>query len=89
MIRRRAAPSGSIDCREVARLVQRFLDGEMADPRALRVADHLDACLACGLEADTYRWLKTAVAGIARPDDPQQLQRLQAFAEALVSGENQ
>lgn len=88
MIRRRQLPSGPIDCREVGRLVQAFLDGEMADPRGVHVADHLDACLTCGLEADAYRWLKAAIAGIARADDPRQLERLQAFAEALVAGED-
>lgn len=76
-----------MDCKAVARLVQAFLDGEVDDPRAVEIADHLDECLACGLEADAYRWLKAAVAGIARADDPRQLERVHAFAEALVSGD--
>lgn len=88
MIRHRQSRSETVDCREIARLVQAFLDGEIADPRAVRVADHLDACLTCGLEADAYRWLKAAVAGLARADDPRQLERLQRFAEALASGED-
>ncbi|HWB71585.1 MAG TPA: zf-HC2 domain-containing protein [Egibacteraceae bacterium] len=72
-------------CREVGRLLQPFLDGEIDDPRVVDVADHLDACLGCGVEADAYRWLKAAIAGVARADDPRQLQRLQVFAEALAT----
>lgn len=87
MVRRRQSRSDTIDCREVARLVQAFLDGEIIDPRAVRVADHLDTCLTCGLEADTYRWLKAAIAGLARADDPRQLERLQRFVDALTPGE--
>lgn len=74
-----------MSCREVVGLLQAFLDGEIDDPRVIEVADHLDACLDCGMQADAYRWLKAAVAGIARADDPRQLQRLQTFADALVS----
>lgn len=85
MIRCRRARAAAVSCREVLRLLQAFLDGEIDDPRAVRVADHLDACLDCGLQADAYRWLKAAVAGIARAEDPRQLQRLQAFADALVA----
>lgn len=80
--------SEALDCRDVGRLLQAFLDGEIADPRAIAVAGHLDACFACGLDADAYRWLKAAVAGVARADDPRLVQRLQAFAEALVTGAN-
>ncbi len=72
-------------CREVGRLLQPFLDDEIDDPRVVDVADHVDACLGCGMEADAYRWLKAAIAGVARADDPRQLQRLQVFAEALAT----
>lgn len=87
MTRRRQTRPETLDCREVARLLQAFLDGEIADPLAVPVADHLQACLTCGMEADTYRWLRAAVAGLARADDPRQLRRLQRFVEALASGE--
>ena len=75
------------DCRAVGRLLQAYLDAELPDTPAADIAAHLEACLACGLEADSYRWLKAAVAGIARADDPRQLERLQVFVEALVSGD--
>lgn len=84
MTRRRPNPSTGMDCRAVGRLLQAFLDGEVGDGWATAVAEHLDACLDCGIEADAYRWLKAVLAGIARADDSRQLQRLHAFADALV-----
>lgn len=86
VIRRQPTPSGAVDCRQVGRLLQAFLDGEVHDARAVAVADHLDACVDCGMEADAYRWLKAAVGGLARAHDPRQVQRLQTFADALASG---
>jgi anti-sigma factor RsiW len=85
MIGRRRTPD-ALDCRAVGRLLQAYLDDELGDPRAVAVADHLDACLACGMDAVTYRWLKAELAGLARADDPRQVERVQAFAEALASG---
>jgi anti-sigma factor RsiW len=73
-------------CRAVVRLLQAFLDGEIGDLRAIEVAEHLDTCLACGMEADIYRWLKAVTAGLARAHDPQQLERLERFAAALADG---
>jgi anti-sigma factor RsiW len=73
-----------LSCRQVARLLQAYLDGELRDARAVLVADHLDACLRCGLEAGTYRWLMAQLAGLAPSDDTRQLDRLREFANALV-----
>jgi anti-sigma factor RsiW len=74
-------------CRAVVSLLQSFLDGEIGDPRAIEVAEHLDDCLGCGMEADVYRWLKAVTAGLARADDPWQLDRLERFAAALADGD--
>ena len=73
----------SLSCRKVGRLLQAYLDGELHDPRSVLVADHLHACLQCGLNASSYRWLKAQLAGLA-PDDDRQLGRLRQFADALL-----
>ena len=73
-----------LSCRKVGKLLQAYLDGELHDPRSVLVADHLDACLRCGLEASSYRWLKAQLAGLEPDDDERQLDRLRDFAEALV-----
>lgn len=73
-----------LSCRRVARLLQAYLDGELPDARAVLVADHLDACLRCGLEADSYRWLKAHLAGFAANPDQRQLDRIRRFANRLA-----
>jgi anti-sigma factor RsiW len=74
----------ALSCRKVGRLLQAYLDGELHDPRSVLVADHLDACLRCGLEASTYRWLKAELAGLQPHTDERQLDRLRDFADELV-----
>lgn len=73
-------------CRQVAKVLQTYLDGELDAVAAARVAEHLDACVRCGLERDTYQRIKALIAGQAR-DDPEALARLRAFAEGLAGGE--
>jgi anti-sigma factor RsiW len=84
MMLARQRPREPLSCREVGRLLQAYLDGELPDARTVLVADHLDACLRCGLEASSYRWLKTRLAGLAPGTDDCQLGRLRAFADALA-----
>lgn len=76
-----------LTCPEVGRLLQRFLDDELSDPVAVdALADHLDACGGCGLEADTYRRIKEALA-TRRADLPaDSVARLRAFGEQLADG---
>jgi len=64
--------------------LQAYLDGELPDARAVLVADHLDACLRCGLEADSYQWLKAQLAGLATDTDARQLDRIRRFANRLA-----
>jgi anti-sigma factor RsiW len=84
MTARGAPATAPLSCRKVGKLLQAYLDGELHDPRSVLVADHLDACLRCGLEASSYRWLKAQLTGLAADDDERQLDRLRDFAEALV-----
>ncbi len=74
----------ALSCRKVGRLLQAYLDGELHDARSVLVADHLHACLQCGLNASSYRWLKDQLAGLAPDDDDRQLGRLRQFADALL-----
>ncbi len=70
-------------CLQVGRLLHSYLDGEMDDLTARRVARHLELCRRCGLEASTYADIKNALArrGASVPDDGE---RLQQFAEHLM-----
>jgi anti-sigma factor RsiW len=73
-----------LSCRQVGRLLQTYLDSELPNARAVLVADHLDACRRCGLEADSYRWLKAQLAGLAPHTDECQLDRVRRFADELA-----
>ncbi len=74
------------DCRQVAKVLQSYLDGETAAPTSSMVAAHLEVCRKCGLEASTYLAIKTAIAANAsesRAVDEDAVARLRDFAEGL------
>lgn len=72
--------SPDVDCAAAAEQVHALLDGEMDEPAASRLLDHLEACPPCGMEEEVYRRLKEAVAGCGNCVDPSTLERLRAFA---------
>lgn len=71
-------------CREVGRVLQAYLDGQVDELTARRVSAHLEACRRCGLEAHVYDELKRALARGAAGVDPSIVERVQAFGRALV-----
>jgi len=71
-------------CRQVGRLLQSYLDGEVDDLTARRVARHLDLCRRCGLEASTYAEIKKALARRGTPVPGDAHERLLRFAEHLM-----
>lgn len=73
-------------CRKVVRVLQDYLDGETNGPTSTMVAEHLEQCRRCGLEASTYRAIKSAIAASA-PDqliDAAAVERLRRFAQELA-----
>lgn len=74
---------GGTTCVQVARTLQRYLDGDLDEPTRAQVADHLAVCRRCGLDEQAYRDIKTALAhrGEAIPTEP--IERLRAFAADL------
>ncbi|MDY7102545.1 MAG: zf-HC2 domain-containing protein [Actinomycetota bacterium] len=79
---------GAMDeCREVMRVLQAYLDGEVDEETARMVAPHLDACRRCGLEAHVYEDIKAALASRAPRVDQATLDRLERFGEAVATGE--
>ena len=71
-------------CREVARVLQAYLDGEVDEGTTSRVRRHLEVCRRCGLEATTYAEIKRAIEHRRElvPDDARE--RLRRFAEELM-----
>jgi anti-sigma factor (TIGR02949 family) len=72
-------------CAEVARVLQHYLDGQADELTTRRVRRHLEACRRCGLEADTYRAIKDALARRRSAIDPRSVERLRAFAADLAA----
>ena len=78
---------GGARCVEVGRLIQSYLDGALDADATAKVAQHLDACRRCGLTADDYRRLKSALNEAAMPLPAEPLQRLRAFADELAASD--
>jgi hypothetical protein len=76
-----------LSCAEVGRLLQRFLDDELAgEHEVAALIAHLDECARCGLEADTYRRIKRALEE-RRIDVPaESVARLREFGHHLGEG---
>lgn len=71
---------GGVSCAEVRDLVQCYLDDELDETRAAMLTAHLHRCKRCGVEAETYRRMKVALA----PDPPPAtVDRLRRFALSL------
>lgn len=73
-----------LDCHEVARVLQAYLDQELDRGLAREVADHLDDCHRCGMEAETYRRLKASLSNLRQPVDPESVERLRRFVDDLT-----
>ncbi len=85
-VRRRLRPKAPARCAEVARWLQRYLDAEVDAHTLALVGSHLEKCRRCGLEAETYRALKQALARVSAPP-PEPVARLRRFAERLAAGD--
>lgn len=75
---------GMLECLKVTRVLQSYLDGVVDEATARRVAEHLERCRRCGLEADTYRTIKAALARHKRTPT-EAVGRLRSFAERLAA----
>ncbi|WP_313896038.1 zf-HC2 domain-containing protein [Streptomyces sp. YIM 98790] len=72
-----------MQCAQVAQVLQAYLDGEIDEATARRVADHVEDCRRCGLEATVYREIKASLARRQAPP-PDAVARLEAFGESLL-----
>lgn len=78
---------GGSRCIEIGRQIQTYLDDGLDPATAAKVAHHLHACRRCGLTADDYRRLKSALAETSVPMPVEPLQRLHALAADLAAGD--
>ena len=83
--RRHTIVDRPLTCREVGKLLQRYLDGEADEHATAKVAEHLEDCRRCGLEADIYREIKASLARQADVLPETTLARLRRFGERLAT----
>lgn len=74
-------------CLRVTRVLQSYLDGEVDEVTSAIVTKHLEECRRrCGLEARTYRAIKSAITEAGpevAPVDAEAIERLRRFTEDL------
>lgn len=76
-----------MECHEVGALLQHYLDDELDETRAARIAEHLEDCRRCGLELEAYEQIKSSLAS-RRPEVPaESVERLREFGRRLARGE--
>jgi len=76
-----------LSCHQVGEVLQSFLDDELDDKAARKVAAHLEDCRRCGMEAETYEALKAALQRRPANLDDEPVARLREFGERLARGE--
>lgn len=76
------------DCRDVAEVLQAYLDGELPASKTHLVSEHLEHCQRCGIEADVYREVKRSLEQLATPPDREAVERLRAFADGLATDDS-
>ena len=78
-------PGELLSCPEVGRLLQSYLDGELGEPTEVEALTvHLEECRRCGLEADTYLRIKSALERRGTDVPEESVRRLREFGERLV-----
>jgi anti-sigma factor RsiW len=83
--RRHSVADRPLTCREVGKLLQHYLDGHTDEDATAEVAEHLEDCRRCGLEAAIYREIKAVLARRA-PVLPETTQaRLRRFGDQLAT----
>ena len=73
-----------VNCREVGKVLQSYLDEDIEEGFAEKIASHLDACKECGLEVETYRQIKTSLAAKMPEVYPDAIERLRSFGQEIT-----
>ena len=87
MIRRRwyRRKSRSVKCRELGKVLQSYLDGDIEPDFADKLEAHLRECRKCGLDLDTYQRIKDSLAMRIPEVDSEAVARLRQFGDELTS----
>lgn len=75
--------SSDARCREVKRVINAWVDGEVEEDFAQKIADHLEDCRRCGLAADVYSRIKESLQARPAGIDEEAVARLREFGRSL------
>ncbi|MFW2380414.1 MAG: anti-sigma factor family protein [Acidimicrobiales bacterium] len=78
---------GRLTCTETLELLQQYLDGELSDEAARKIAEHLDHCTRCDQESEVYGKIKASIAAATEAPDQEVIERLERFGERVGNGE--
>jgi anti-sigma factor (TIGR02949 family) len=70
-----------LNCGQVRRVLQAYLDGALDDTMTREVARHLETCHRCQREAEDYQAIKRSLRRLQQTS--RAVQRLREFGEAL------
>jgi anti-sigma factor RsiW len=88
-LRRSRVADRPLSCREVGKVLQRYLDGHVDDLTADKVAQHLEDCRRCGLELTVYEEIKASLARQSPVLSDAAVLRLRRFGEQLLGGDRE
>ena len=71
-------------CMEVRRVISGFIDGEVDDDFAAKIAEHLEDCRDCGLSADVYADIKRSLRSEPPTVDNEAIERLREFGSEIA-----
>jgi hypothetical protein len=83
--RRHPVADRPLTCREVGKLLQRYLDGHTDEHTTAKIAEHLEDCRRCGLELAVYREIKASLARQTPSLPEEALARLRRFGQQLAA----
>ncbi|HRI51695.1 MAG TPA: zf-HC2 domain-containing protein [Pseudomonadota bacterium] len=74
-----------MQCRDIERDLDSFIDGELAVPESLEVEAHLHSCTACQQQVEEQRTMKRSLRLVLRP--PELPETLRDFVRESLNGE--
>lgn len=87
--RRRVTPLPEApSCEQVGAVLQAYLDGELGPQDTGRVAEHLEHCQRCQIEAATFERVIAAIRRQQPPVAPEVSDRLTALVDELAPAED-
>lgn len=76
-----------LSCEQIMEVLQGYLDGQVDENTARRVAAHLDKCELCGPEADLFVRIKDRLAHSQQAVDPEVLASLHSYGQRVAQGD--